>query len=91
MASEARTRGLLDGAGFAAVRTEEVPVRFAYRDLGDYERWVMEVAGPFAMVVRGLSEDERKALRATLEEAFSPFVADGGYELPGVALCAVAG
>jgi SAM-dependent methyltransferase len=54
MASGERTRALLDGAGFTDVRTEEVPVRFAFRDLDDYVRWVMEVAGPFATVVRGL-------------------------------------
>jgi SAM-dependent methyltransferase len=90
LAGEERTEALLDGAGFGSVRTEQVPVRFAFRDLADYERWVTEVAGPFGMVVRGLPGDEREALRARLEEAFVPFSADGGYELPGVALCAVA-
>jgi len=90
MASEERTRGLLEGAGFTAVRTEEIPVHFAFRDLDEYERWVMEVAGPFALVVRGLSGREREALKTQLGEAFAPFVSDGGYELPGVALTAVA-
>jgi ubiquinone/menaquinone biosynthesis C-methylase UbiE len=90
MASEERTGALLDGAGFRSVRTEEVPVRFAFRDLGDYEQWVIDVAGPFAMVLRGLPEEERDVLRARLSEAFVPFATDGGYELPGVALCAVA-
>jgi SAM-dependent methyltransferase len=90
IASEERTRALLDGAGFSSVRTEEVPVRFAFGDLDGYERWVIDVAGPFAMVLRGLPEDERELLRARLEEAFVPFAGDGGYELPGVALCAVA-
>ena len=90
MASEERTRALLDGAGFSSVRTEEVPLRFIFRALDDYEQWVTDVAGPFAMVVRGLPNDEREVLRARLEEAFVPFAGDGGYELPGVALCAVA-
>jgi ubiquinone/menaquinone biosynthesis C-methylase UbiE len=90
MASEERTRALLDGAGFGSVRTEEVPVRFAFCDLDDYEQWVIDVAGPFAIVVRGLPEDEREVLRARLRDAFVPFATDGGYELPGVALCAVA-
>jgi len=90
MASEERTRALLEGAGFADVLTEEVPVRFAYRDLDEYERWVMEVAGPFAMVVRGLPEDERGMLRAQLAQAFVPFETDRGYEIPGVALTVVA-
>jgi ubiquinone/menaquinone biosynthesis C-methylase UbiE len=90
MASEERTRALLDEAGFTDVRTGEVPVQFAYRDIDEYVTWVMEVTGPFAMVVRGLPEDDRDALKAQLEEAFAPFTADGRYELPGVALTAAA-
>ena len=90
LASEERTEALLDGAGFGSVRTEHVPVRFAFRDLADYERWVLDVTGPFAIVVRGLPEDEREVLRARLTAAFRPFSADEGFELPGVALCAVA-
>jgi SAM-dependent methyltransferase len=90
MASEERTSALLDGAGFRSVRTEQVPVRFAFSALDDYEQWVIDVGGPFAMVLRGLPEDEREVLRTKLSEAFVPFATDGGYELPGVALCAVA-
>ena len=72
MASEERTRALLDGAGFRSVRTEEVPVRFAFRALDDYEQWVIDVAGPFAMVVRALPEDEREVLRARLRRGVRP-------------------
>jgi SAM-dependent methyltransferase len=54
MASEERIEMILDGAGLRSVRTEEVPVRFAFSDLDDYEQWVIDVAGPFAIVVRGL-------------------------------------
>lgn len=90
MANDERMRALLVRAGFSDVRTEEVPVRFAFRDVDDYVRWVIDVAGPFAIVVRGLPEDERQVLKAQLEEAFAPFEAAGGYSLPGIALCAVA-
>jgi SAM-dependent methyltransferase len=91
MGSEERARALLEGAGFTAVRTEDVSVRFAFRDVDDYERWLREVAGALALVVRELSEQEREAFKAELGEAFVPFAADGGYELPGAALCAIAG
>ena len=37
MASEERTRALLGDAGFTDVRTDEVPVRFAFSDVDDYE------------------------------------------------------
>jgi SAM-dependent methyltransferase len=91
MASEERTRALLEGAGLTPARIDEVPVRFAFRDLDDYESWAMEVGGPLALVLRRLSEAERKSLKAELADAFTPFAAgEGRYELPGVALCAVA-
>jgi SAM-dependent methyltransferase len=90
MASEERTRGLLEAAGFKDVRFEEVPVRFTFADLDDYERFVSDVGGPFAVVLRGLDEGQRGALRARLDEALGAFVVAGHYEFPGEALGAVA-
>lgn len=90
MASEERTRALLTGAGFTAVRTEEVPTRLAFRDVDDYLRYTADTAGPFAIALRGLSEDEHEVINAQLGEEFAGFAADHGYELPGVALLAVA-
>jgi hypothetical protein len=42
------------------------------------------------MVLRGLPEEERQMLKDRPSEAFMPFVVGARYELPGVALCAVA-
>lgn len=86
MASEERTRTLLEEAGFAALRMEEVPVRFVYRDIDDYVRRARDTGGAFARVFREVSEDEREAMTAQLEEAFAPFAVEGGYELLGVTL-----
>ena len=90
MASEERTRALLGDAGFTDVRTDEVPVRFPFRDLDDYERWVSDLSGSFAMVLRGLPEPELEALRAELRIAFEPYATQQGYEFGGVALTALA-
>jgi len=90
MGSDERTRSLLEGAGFEHVRIEEVPVRFTLRDLDEYESWAIDTAGPFAVVLRGLDQDQRAAVRTRLHEALGDYVVDGRYELPGVALCAVA-
>lgn len=90
MASEQRTRGLLEGAGFGNVRTDEVPVTFAYRSLDEYEQWIMDVGGPLATVTRRLPKEERDAVRAQLATKFEPFATDDGYAFPGTALCAVA-
>jgi ubiquinone/menaquinone biosynthesis C-methylase UbiE len=90
MASEEQTRALLAGAGFTAVHTEEVPVRFTFRDIDEYTTYATDTGGPAALVLRGLPEDEREALKTQLGAAFAPFGAAVGYEIPGVALCAAA-
>jgi ubiquinone/menaquinone biosynthesis C-methylase UbiE len=90
LASEAHTRALLDEAGFSSVRTDELPVRFSFRDIDEYMSHVSDTGGPAALVLQALPEDEREALKTQLGAAFAPFRSDAGYELPGVALTAVA-
>jgi ubiquinone/menaquinone biosynthesis C-methylase UbiE len=90
MANEEYTRGLLQDAGFTDTRIEEVPVRFVYRDVDDYVAFANDTGGGFATVWRETSDEEHQAIKAHLEEAFAAFTVDGGHELPGVALCAVA-
>jgi ubiquinone/menaquinone biosynthesis C-methylase UbiE len=91
LASEEHTRALIEGAGFTELRTEEVPVRFAFRDIDDYKDYATDTGGPAALVLRGLPEDELETLKTKVSGAFAPFAAeDGGYALPGVALTVVA-
>ena len=90
MASAERTTALLRDAGFAEVRTKEVPVRLAVPDVDEYIALVADTAGPLALALRGLSEAERADLRAELQVSLGHFTAANGYVLPGVALCAVA-
>ena len=80
------SRGLIEAAGFATVRTEELHVHFGFRDVDDYLTFTADTAGPVALVLSGLSAEQREALTGPLEEAFRPFVAAGGYALPAVAL-----
>jgi SAM-dependent methyltransferase len=90
MASEERTRALLEDAGFTEVRTDELSVCFPFRDIDEYERWVTDLSGSFAMVLRGLPDLEREELRAELRAAFEPYATQEGYELGGVSLTALA-
>lgn len=89
MAHEHHTRTLLHAAGFDTVHTAEVPVRFAFSDLDEWERWSIDTntTGP---ALRALSPDERTAFRAHITTAFAPYRVDRGYELPGLALCVAA-
>lgn len=90
LASEERTLGLLEAAGFSTVRTDQVAVRFAFADVDEYVLWATEVGGPLAPVIQGLGAEERGTIKAHLQQAFVSFAAKGGYQLPGVCLNAVA-
>ena len=90
MSSQERTRELLEAAGFSVLSMEEVPVRFAFRDIEEYVGFMAETAGPVAIALRGLSEKEREAVMARLAEALGGFATERAYEFPGAALAAAA-
>jgi ubiquinone/menaquinone biosynthesis C-methylase UbiE len=90
MASPERTTAMLEGAGFSGVRTEEVPVRFEAPDVDEYLSFISDTSGPIGLALRELPETDRAAVRADVVDSLARFAAEGGYELPGVALCAVA-
>lgn len=90
MSSEGRTRGLLEAAGLSVLGMEEVPVRFAFRDIEEYAGFMAETAGPVAIALRGLSEKEREAVMARLADALGGFATERAYEFPGAALAAAA-
>lgn len=90
MASTQRTTELLRAAGFGEVRTEEVPASFELPDIDEYVEFLSDAAGPIAMVLRGLSTADREAVKAQAQAALERFGGEGGYRIPGVALCAVA-
>ena len=90
LAGEEDLRALLEAAGFAAVRTEELHVHFGHRDLDDYISFTADTGGPVALVLGGLSPAQRDVLIGRLEGALAPFATGGGYVLPAAALAAVA-
>jgi SAM-dependent methyltransferase len=90
MASAERTTALLRDAGFGDVRTEEVQVHFDLPDVDEYVSVIADTAGPVALTLRGLSAAELAAVRADVDDSIAGFARTGGYELPGVVLCAVA-
>ena len=83
-------RALVEDAGFADVRVDDVPVANNYRDIDEYVRRSSEMGGMFSRAWSAAPEDERVAMTAELHEAFEPFAVDGGYELPGLAICVLA-
>jgi len=91
LADDERLRRLLRGADFEMVVTADVAIRCRFTDVTEYVKFALDTGGRFQAAWREASEDDRAELVEDLREAFAPFeVSSGGYELPGVALTAVA-
>jgi SAM-dependent methyltransferase len=91
MASAERVEGLLREAGFTEARVEEAHGTFEVADADDYLGLIGDTAGPVGLALQGLGDHDRAAVRGDVEHALHRFAVDnGGYELPCVALCAVA-
>ena len=90
MAADEIVDSLLEDASFTDVRIEDVPVRFAYDDIGEYVAAARDTGGAFSRAFSEASEVEQQAITQELVESFAPFATDGGYVLPGVALVALA-
>ena len=45
-----------------------------------------ELQGPIALAIARLNNQERRAVRAALEERYAAFRENGGYRLPGLVL-----
>jgi ubiquinone/menaquinone biosynthesis C-methylase UbiE len=90
LASSEQITALLRAAGFVEARTTGVRVRYVLPDAETYVAVVADTAGPLGLFLQALSDADRTALIADLEEALKGFGNGDGYVLPGLALCAVA-
>ncbi len=90
LADETELRALVEEAGFANVQIDDVPVHNDYRDVDDYIRRTNEIGGMFARAWAAARDDQREAIREELRDAFEAYEVDGGYELPGLAICVLA-
>ncbi len=90
LGDERELRTLVEGAGFANVQIAEVSVKSVYPDVDEYIRRSHEMGGMFSRAWTAARDDQRAAMTEELRSAFAPFEVDGGYELPGLAMCVVA-
>jgi SAM-dependent methyltransferase len=86
MASEERTRELLDAAGLRPLRMEHVEMEWEFDTPDDHWRYVMDLAGALAMVIRTMPEREQAAVRRLTEERLEPLAREPGYRLAGLCL-----
>ncbi len=77
---------LVRGAGFGGVEAEQVPVEYRFESWEDYRRVVTSLAASLRQTLAGLDD----GLRAEIDEAararLEPFLAEGGYVIPGLTL-----
>ncbi len=90
LGDEELLRRLVENAGFANVRMEDVPVQNSYPSVDEYIRRSSEMGGMFSRAWAEAPEVEQEQLKGEFREAFAPFAVDDGYQLPGVSLCVVA-
>jgi ubiquinone/menaquinone biosynthesis C-methylase UbiE len=86
MASEERTRELLDQAGLRPKRVEQVEMEWEFDTPEDHWHYVMDLAGALAMVMRSMPEREQAAVRRLTEQRLEPVVRRPGYNLGGLCL-----
>jgi ubiquinone/menaquinone biosynthesis C-methylase UbiE len=84
MGNPDRTRQLLEAAGFAIRRMEEVPMTWRFENFDRYWTFLTEIAGAVAARIAGLTGEQREDFRARLEDAVVPYHGERGYEIPGV-------
>ena len=90
LGDEELLRRLVEDAGFANVRTEEVAVHHDFPSVDEYVRRSSETGGMFSRAWSDASAEEQERLKGEFREAFAPFTVDGGYRLPGASICIVA-
>ncbi|MBB4663695.1 class I SAM-dependent methyltransferase [Conexibacter arvalis] len=91
LATPAVVTELLEDAGFADVRCDEVELRFPANDPDDLFHQTVARSRQFADLVATLDQRQLDDLRARIAEQAAPYAKpDGSYLLPGVALVAAA-
>ena len=72
------------------MRTEELTGSFKFADVDEYLSLIADTAGPIALALQDLAEDDRAVIRSDVEDSLCRFAVGDGYELPCVALGAAA-
>ncbi len=90
MADPKRTRALLESAALEPRRVEEVDMTYRFGSPDEYWRFVTELAGALALLIAQMPPDEQDAVRDKTVAALGPYRSGEGYEIPGMALNALA-
>ncbi len=90
LADPDRIRSLVTGAGFGNPQIDELGLEWDFGSFDEYFEFVSRSAGPVAIAMRDLPDEDRAQMREELHERMSQFESDGGFRVPRLCLCAVA-
>lgn len=86
MSTAATIVPLLVEAGFGDIEVEPIDMAWRLADTAELWAFASELQGPVALAIARLAEDERLAVRATIEERAAAYWTGRGYELPGLSV-----
>ena len=81
---------MLDGAGFANVTIENIPIDWTSATFEESWDFMTNVAGAVAMLVKELPAEGIEQLKSALQQEFEPFKKGEGYSVPGLCVNVVA-
>jgi len=84
MGDPARTHSLLRAAGLEAKRMEDVPMTWRFDDFDGYWGFLVGLAGALSARIEALTDEQREAFRARLEEAVERYRGERGLEIPAL-------
>jgi ubiquinone/menaquinone biosynthesis C-methylase UbiE len=79
-----RTRSLLEAGGLEVVRMEELRFTWRFDDFDGYWRFLHELAGGIWARIAALTDEQREAFRAKLEETVEPYRTESGLRITAV-------
>jgi ubiquinone/menaquinone biosynthesis C-methylase UbiE len=82
LASEEENRAVAEAAGFDHVQAEAIDLPIHYASFERYWGLMAEIAGPLAVIMKTLPEDDREAVRTQVEEYAAPFRTGDGLTFP---------
>jgi ubiquinone/menaquinone biosynthesis C-methylase UbiE len=90
LSDEGKLRAMVEDAGFANLRAEEMEFHLRFPDFEDYWSFILEFAGAAAVLVRTFPEDQQRTVRDETERISEPYRSGDGYDFPGLTVNAVA-
>ena len=82
LTTEDENRSVTAAAGFKTVDVDVIDHPHSHENFDSYWQLSTECSGPLVEIVKNLSDEERQAVRAQVEEYSAAFRSDGGYEFP---------